>query len=224
MSNWLNYTGNLPTVAVNELEIEYSSSRLRVATYGRGVWDVPLFVAGVVPVKWLSFKASRLGNGVQLQWKVANETSRTKYELLRSTDGLNFISLAVVPARGQPTADYSYMDVSVPGGMLFYRLKEIEDGRTAYSNIISIRGDDKTSVLQINPNPVTDGLLHFGFLNSQGQQFELNIVADDGRIMMVHRQTDGVGTLNISNLPAGVYNLLVKQGNGLYKARFVKGK
>ncbi len=45
--NWTNYSDNLPLVAINELEIQKVAGKIRVATYGRGVWESPL--ADAVP-------------------------------------------------------------------------------------------------------------------------------------------------------------------------------
>jgi len=42
MTDWVDYTDNLPVVAITELEIQYESEKLRVATYGRGIWEAPL--------------------------------------------------------------------------------------------------------------------------------------------------------------------------------------
>jgi PKD repeat protein len=42
--NWNNYSDNLPLVAINELEIQKASGMLRVATYGRGIWESPVAV------------------------------------------------------------------------------------------------------------------------------------------------------------------------------------
>lgn len=42
--SWNNYSDNLPLVAINELEIQKAAGKLRVATYGRGVWESPLAV------------------------------------------------------------------------------------------------------------------------------------------------------------------------------------
>jgi hypothetical protein len=36
---WILFGTGLPLVAINEVEIQQSSSKLRVATYGRGVWE-----------------------------------------------------------------------------------------------------------------------------------------------------------------------------------------
>jgi photosystem II stability/assembly factor-like uncharacterized protein len=39
MSSWIAYNSGLPNVIVNELEIQYSTGKLRAATYGRGLWQ-----------------------------------------------------------------------------------------------------------------------------------------------------------------------------------------
>jgi hypothetical protein len=44
-SSWTNFSDNLPAVAINELEIQKAAGKIRVATYGRGVWESPEFVA-----------------------------------------------------------------------------------------------------------------------------------------------------------------------------------
>jgi photosystem II stability/assembly factor-like uncharacterized protein len=39
---WVDYSTNLPNVIVNELEIQYSSMKLRAGTYGRGLWEAEI--------------------------------------------------------------------------------------------------------------------------------------------------------------------------------------
>ena len=43
LSNWQSYMTGLPNVIVNELEIHYGISKIRAATYGRGIWESDLF-------------------------------------------------------------------------------------------------------------------------------------------------------------------------------------
>ena len=38
-NTWTEHGTGLPLVAVNEVEIQKSGGKLRVATYGRGVWE-----------------------------------------------------------------------------------------------------------------------------------------------------------------------------------------
>ncbi len=40
--NWSDFSANLPLVAINELEIQKASGKIRVATYGRSVWESPV--------------------------------------------------------------------------------------------------------------------------------------------------------------------------------------
>lgn len=43
MSSWIQFGTGLPYVPVNEIEIHYASQKVRVATYGRGVWETDLY-------------------------------------------------------------------------------------------------------------------------------------------------------------------------------------
>jgi hypothetical protein len=43
-SGWTNFSDNLPLVAINELDIQKAAGKIRVATYGRGVWESPVSV------------------------------------------------------------------------------------------------------------------------------------------------------------------------------------
>lgn len=42
--NWVRFSNNLPNVVVNELEIHYGAQKIRAATYGRGLWESPLYI------------------------------------------------------------------------------------------------------------------------------------------------------------------------------------
>ena len=53
--NWTNFSDNLPVVAINELEIQKAAGKLRVATYGRGVWESP--VANIPPPSGFTFNS-----------------------------------------------------------------------------------------------------------------------------------------------------------------------
>jgi GEVED domain/Fibronectin type III domain/Secretion system C-terminal sorting domain/Photosynthesis system II assembly factor YCF48 len=41
-TTWVNYSANLPKVAINELDINYAAGKLRAAFYGRGIWELPI--------------------------------------------------------------------------------------------------------------------------------------------------------------------------------------
>tara|TARA_B110000116_G_C16418574_1_gene395174 strand:- start:38 stop:616 length:579 start_codon:yes stop_codon:yes gene_type:complete len=45
MTEWQSFNTGLPSVSVRELEIQYSSGKLKAATFGRGVWESDLNTA-----------------------------------------------------------------------------------------------------------------------------------------------------------------------------------
>lgn len=49
LSGWQPYSQGLPNVVVTELEINYASNKLRAATYGRGMWETPLYTPSTSP-------------------------------------------------------------------------------------------------------------------------------------------------------------------------------
>jgi photosystem II stability/assembly factor-like uncharacterized protein len=42
MSQWIPYVNGLPNVIISDMEINYTSHKLRAATYGRGIWETPI--------------------------------------------------------------------------------------------------------------------------------------------------------------------------------------
>lgn len=50
LSQWVPFNAGLPNVVVNDLEINYHDRKLKAGTYGRGVWQSPLYSDIVAPV------------------------------------------------------------------------------------------------------------------------------------------------------------------------------
>ncbi|MFH2141316.1 MAG: T9SS type A sorting domain-containing protein [Bacteroidota bacterium] len=42
LNQWIPFSNGLPNVIINELEINYSSNKIRAATFGRGIWESPI--------------------------------------------------------------------------------------------------------------------------------------------------------------------------------------
>jgi PKD repeat protein len=58
MTSWMLYSAGLPNTIVNELEIYYPTSKLRAATYGRGVWESDLYFASGSPAPIINFTSN----------------------------------------------------------------------------------------------------------------------------------------------------------------------
>lgn len=49
LANWVDFMDGLPNVIVNELDIHYGTSKIRAATFGRGVWQSDLYTPSPFP-------------------------------------------------------------------------------------------------------------------------------------------------------------------------------
>jgi hypothetical protein len=112
----------------------------------------------IIPVELTSFSASVDKGTVTLNWETATETNNRGFEIERSTNSDKFTTIGFVPGKGTVTENnqYSFIDKNVPGGIYYYRLKQIDyDGKFEYSKTIEVDYSIPTGyiVSQNYPNP-----------------------------------------------------------------------
>jgi len=168
--------------------------------------------SGTLPVKFLSFIGRKIAtNSVLLKWKTENEVNLSKYEIERSTDGVNFINTGVVNA-GTSNNDYSYIDNVSTQGTLFYRIKEIDlDNRFEYSSVIALRFDnDVKPGITIFPNPASQSIF---ITTKNNSEIQLTKIFDsNGKTVLRKEGTEN--NIDISRLPSGLYRVIVIDKNG----------
>lgn len=129
----------------------------------RGVLN-PLVAA--LPINLLSFAGQyhKNNNSVELNWTTENEINNDRFDIMASTDGKNYVSIATQRGKGNSNQrqDYQYVDnkdISEKSKTHYYRLKQIDfDGEFSYSNIVAIH-IDKDDDIHIYPNPIKQGQL-----------------------------------------------------------------
>lgn len=47
LDEWVDFSGGLPNVIILEMEINYTAGKIKAATYGRGLWESPLYNSAV---------------------------------------------------------------------------------------------------------------------------------------------------------------------------------
>jgi hypothetical protein len=113
----------------------------------------------IVPVEFVTFNASLIESGIQLNWQTASELNNRGFEVQRSLDGNNFFDIGFVKGAGTTTEinNYSFIDNELMEETLFhYRLKQIDfDGTSNFSDIISVLYNipNTFSLEQNYPNP-----------------------------------------------------------------------
>ena len=175
--------------------------------------------AAVVPVTLTSISATRLADKtVIVKWHAENEIGINHYELQRSGNGTQFISIA---SDQSPTnnaggsAGYSKIDLAPLNGDNYYRIKAISNnGRVQYSAIVKVDPIVKEASISIYPNPITDRVMNLKFANQTAGKYQLQLSDKAGRVVYTSTVTitDGneVKSLNIGDgLRSGGYDLVI---------------
>jgi len=117
------------------------------------------FTGIVLPVQLLEFTAIARTASVDVKWTTTNEINNDHFEVERSTDGVNFIKIGNVAAKGGAGlhTDYLFPDLTPVTGMNYYRLKQVDiGGAYKHSAVVAIRFDAAARSVALFPNPATD--------------------------------------------------------------------
>lgn len=168
-----------------------------------------------LPATGLNLTAALNGNDVQLKWKTISEANSDKFEIERSTDGVNYSQIGVKQAAGYSTTEsnYSHVDPNMTDNARYYRVKLVDfDGKASYSNVAIVRKSGGIKGMKIFPNPVVNQL-NLEFTNMKGSH-TVSLYNINGQEVV--RQVINVNstvqyfTLVKNSLPAGSYIIKVK--------------
>jgi hypothetical protein len=114
---------------------------------------------GTVPVRLLTFHATKQKNQAILTWTSANEQAFKGYVIQKSADGSAWNDIGFIPANNNGTVkQYGYTDNQPHVGTNFYRLKMMDlDARYTFSsirNLVFEKGE--YAAVSVYPNPATD--------------------------------------------------------------------
>ena len=199
-SDWTLFSDNLPKVNIQELEISYTDGNiLRAATYGRGLWETPVYTPCSVPVATLTANGPIVipgGGTVTLQ---ANTGSGLTYQWYK--DGAKIV--------GSVSSSYVVNDIGV------YQVIVKNANCSKYSNSITVT-TSATLVLNAIPASVCKGSnlsIPFTATNfASGTTFTIEFYDVTYDTYVQFTATGTTSPLSI-NLPS-YYNL-----NGNYKVR-----
>ncbi len=163
-----------------------------------------------LPIELTTFNVSRTDEGtVNLNWITATEINNDFFTLERSTDYQQWEKLTEVKGAGQSNNQqyYKWVDISAPGGTVYYRLSQTDfDGTVSKPVIRTIEPVNGLADLKLYPNPAQNRVrIEAQSLNPD----ELKLFSASGQEIEIQgliELTSGNSiTLNISGLPKGVY-------------------
>jgi hypothetical protein len=187
------------------------------------VFGVPL------PVKLMSFQGNLNNSKVTLNWTTATNEIAERFEIERSSDGINFSTKGLVFASDkQGNESYMFNETINNNSKIYYRLKMYDKSQKIdYSRILVFQTKTYTTKeIKIFNNPVTDKLT-FGFQSDNNQPVEVKIIDMAGRIQLSQKFTAYQGS-NLVSVPltsafaTGTYVLELSTGPEHLSTKFTK--
>jgi trimeric autotransporter adhesin len=238
MDGWMLFMNNLPTtpnftdIDIFNNPLNASDNKLRLSTYGRGLWETNPSSPSALPIKLLDLKASNQNNVNQLQWKTAFEINSSSFDIESSVDGLHFMKIGNLVAAGNSTTlkNYSFTDYTAPPNTrVYYRIKMIDnDGRYDYSNMVSLFTKSSTeNTLVVLNNPVKNVTINLLVNLDKEQTVSINIMDVLGKQVATEilHLNKGSQIINLKNKiqTIGLYvATLVLQNGTILSGKFIQ--
>ncbi len=153
-------------------------------------------------------------NDVRLAWSTEVEYNNKGFEIQRSLNGTDWITIGFIDGAGNSSThvDYQYLDKGLPTGVYYYRLKQVDiDNKFRYSNMVSvtIASPKGFSLEQNYPNPFTNQTT-IAYSIPRATKVRLSIYDVQGRLMQTideGMKTPGryVVDVHTDNLGKGIY-------------------
>lgn len=166
-------------------------------------------------------------HSVQLKWRALGDIKPVGFAIQRSSDSLNFVTLAVIDTLDQRSDVYTFTDI-LPYSNGLYRISALFSNDIVYSNVFAIKNkaannQEKLSVLQ---NPVTSQIALNYTANSNGP-LEMNLYSNSGKRLVkissaVQRGNNPLSIPLPGSLTSGVYYLELIHNNERITTQIVK--
>ncbi|SET04061.1 Por secretion system C-terminal sorting domain-containing protein [Hymenobacter actinosclerus] len=171
-----------------------------------------------LPVQLLSFAAERQAATVRIHWATATELNSASFEVQRSATGKDFRTIATLAAQGNSTSrhEYAALDRQPLPGLSYYRLWQLDlDGKEAYSAVVSVAAPGE---VRAYPNPVKSALTVE--LPTAGGRYR--IISLLGSVLMAGEMPASMAVLDMTGLPAGLYQLEITTPAGRDIRKIIK--
>lgn len=169
----------------------------------------------IIPVEFISFSAISQSNIVSLKWTTATELNNLGFEIERSSDRTDWMTVGFKEGNGTTTEQqrYSYSDniSELKTSKLYYRLKQIDfNGGYEYSNIVDVEiAPSEFSLAQNYPNPFNPSTIISYQLpvNTYVTLKVFDVIGNEITVLVNEKKSAGKYEVefNASELGSGVY-------------------
>ncbi len=180
-----------------------------------------------LPIELVTFTANIQREDVLLNWSTASEINNDRFVVERSLDGKTFTALSSIPGNGTTNSlhEYSWTDHRPGPSQWYYRLKQLDlDGRFAYSPIVTVNLEGKSTVSRVYPNPISGNTITLQRQASREGEMQVDIIALDQSAIQhqfLHQQKGGnLWEIPLPDIQPGIYFLRLMDDNQTEVIRF----
>ncbi len=145
----------------NVCYLEYASSTIPRQIIPQSSYCTCMSI-GTLPIELLGFTAELTPEkNVLVKWQTASELNNKQFDVERSVNGIDFIKIGSVPAKGNGNSkslnSYALTDVNPQPGVFYYRLKQVDiNGSYKMYNPVSVEFNIEDHItFKVFPNPNT---------------------------------------------------------------------
>lgn len=181
---------------------------------------VTLNIISPLPVELTSFYGYKNREANMLNWNTASELNNDYFELWRSTNEIDYISIAKIKGSGTSNVShqYSFNDYNTVNGIrYFYKLKQVDfNNNYTLSKTISIDAEKLDTKIELFPNP-NKGLFRLKTNCENSGTVTISVISQFGtEIYKEEFNCTGqsvIKEITLQNPTKGLYYLIVN-GNG----------
>lgn len=217
-----------------------SSTVVGMASSGTVTWNgvnnFSTFSLGIkssqspLSVKFTNLTAYPSGSANIIEWTINEESGVQDYEVQRSSNGANFITINTTLARNNSGSNekYRFREEQPGTDKLFYRIKANElDGTITYSPVAKvIRSGSNEDAIKLYPNPVTGKQFSLQLNKLEKGNYVLRLINSKGQEVHQFSLQHAGGYLYRSvelpsNIPVGIYYLLMTGNEVMFRSALI---
>lgn len=166
----------------------------------------------LVPVLWGKLEVKSVGNNYQLQWTTLIEENNDRFEILYSTDGVNYIVIDEVQGSGNSNTikHYTYVHHSPNESAAnhYYRIRQVDyDNSYSYSPVI-VSSAEELTLISMYPNP-SFGVVNLAYETPVDKDISVQVFDVLGKLRANENYSLSAGAtviqMDIAYLPNGHY-------------------
>jgi photosystem II stability/assembly factor-like uncharacterized protein len=230
--NWIEFNDGLPNVMVTELEIFYAidhnNSKLRAATFGRGLWETPLLNAVNLAQVTTGATSGISDNSASVEGNISHEGGSSVIErgIVYAATSYPTINDGKEADGNVGTGAFSVSLSGLSGNTTYYaRAYATNSHGTSYGDNVQFTthvtgiSDLKSVGIKIYPNP-TKGIFKI-VINDYDRDTKIKIKDVSGKNIYQKTVDKKITEIKLSNYPKGVYFIEISKKEQFYTSKIV---